>query len=275
MIIVCTIVINALAGQRSGLVTAVGPFFLTVACMSGKRVPRILAVILIVLSMFGFAFLRDLQNPAGGEGNAGETVSKFALSPGTQLLESLDGSDTEMVDALSLESNVIPSIIPFSPGSDAAAIFGAPIPRFIWPDKPLTMDNRLNGMLLGRGVNQASVAYSFAGEGWYVGGFIGVIVFMAGAGAAFARVRNVYRTAGNGLIATCLYSMATPLVVTLLRGALSYTLAYALFYIGPVLYLLWRSRGDEAASGHVRAINRKSDASPRRAKPWEPGVHQK
>lgn len=241
-------VITILVGQRTGLITTAGPFLVTVVCFNRTKVPRIIAASLLLVGMFAFSLLRDINSTSASVTGNGAVVADFAHSPDQFLLQSLNGSDTEMVDAMAVETMTVPGSIPFSPGQELFAVTGAAVPRAIWASKPRTMDQRLNAALLGTKINEASIAYSFFGEGWYAGGFLGVILFGGVTGALFAKLRNIYRRSDRSILPTCLYALTTPLSVTHLRGSMAYTLAYCLFYIGPVLLLMYRSRTiDEVA----------------------------
>ncbi|MCK6079044.1 O-antigen polysaccharide polymerase Wzy family protein [Microbacterium sp. EYE_5] len=219
-------------GQRLVLLLTLVPTFLAYFMLQRKRlatgllVAGTLPILTLVIAM------RDLG--ANVELDIFSAVARFVSNPQEQLLEFATGDDTEMLDALAVELQLVPSAIPHSPLSVLTSTLAAPIPSAFWSGKPQPADSLLNAIIVGTDANSAGLAYSFVGELFYDSSYFGVIIGFLVAGAIAAGSRDWVRRAQSP--ATILiYCALVPTFISLVRGSLAYALARALFTVGPLV----------------------------------------
>lgn len=236
LLVTFLVVVPFIAGQRTGVLTGLVAPVSVLVLTARKRIGRWLVMLLVFMGLLVFAALRDVNSPTGG---FLLSIDNAVADPVAVALESVSGSDAEMVDALALEMQAVPGYIGHRPGLVLLSSLGAVIPRALWPGKPLTADVILNGHFLGAGVNDASVAYSIFGEAYLDSGLIGVVLLGLTIGIFYRKAYSaLLRGRSDGLV-VAVYSVLVPLSITLLRGVLAYTLAYALFVVVPLLIVGW------------------------------------
>ena len=237
-------------GQRLVLLLTLVPVVLAYFLLTGKRVATLTVVAAAVPAIILLISMRDLGATDGLDLIG--SLSRFFENPGAQLLEFSTGDDTEMIDALAVELQVVPSQLPHAPLSVLQTTLAAPIPSLIWPSKPQPMDSILNQYLIGTGQNNAGLAYSFVGEAYFDGGIFGVIVAFIGLGV-LSNVTYSLRWRASSPAALLVYAALVPTSISLVRGSLAYALGRALFTVGPlVVYaLVERSRSAQAVDRTV------------------------
>lgn len=243
-------------GQRTGLVLILGGPLVYLSRSRRWRLPRVVALLLVPVLLFAFGALRDANSKGMDLWSA---VGDSVRHPGVTLLSTLTGQDTGMVDAVSLEMQVVPSQIPFEPFVTPLSIVSAPVPRILWPGKPVSADIVLNTYLLSRSNGQASIAYSVVGEGYLAGGVLGVAGLSFVYGSLFAYWdRRSRRSAGGGDLWLGLGALMPALVPTIVRGISAYNVAYMGFVFLPLVLAAALSRRGAVAP------DRRSDGLPRR-----------
>jgi oligosaccharide repeat unit polymerase len=219
-------------GARTGVLLAIAAPAVFLAVQWRVRIPRLVVLVLVALTVFTFSALRDANSP---DSSFSRSLTESVQRPDLVLQDTFTGNDTEMVDALALEMQISPSQIAHGPGITVISTLGAPVPRVLWPDKPLTADVILNRVLFNRGVNEASVAYSMLGEAYFDSGILGVVVSTIVFGAVYGFLVRRRDTWSTSPLRAALFAVAVVLTPVVIRGILAYSLAIAAFVAGPLL----------------------------------------
>jgi hypothetical protein len=204
----------------------------------GRR-PRIWA--LLVAMVVGFSllgWLREIRN-AGGEEDVVVVLTKALASPLTEAADILTGPDAEMFDSLANELIVVPDQLPFQHLATVTDIFVRAVPRPLWPDKPLEANDAVVATLWPMHYSQsrAGPAFSLIGPFYADSGMPTVMFGMFVVGIVFAMLWRWFQRYSNVVTAQLVYSMALPFVLILMRGTIPDTLARALFFVVPLLFL--------------------------------------
>jgi hypothetical protein len=147
----------------------------------------------------------------------------------------LKGVDNDMFESLATETIVVPSKIGASPFDFVYRTLAKPIPRILWPQKPLSTEEQLTTTLYPRERERASSSSGIVGSFYQAGLFPGVVLGLMLIGYAFRLGWEYWRrypsttTAKLMLVATLMFVPIT------LRGGVGDTMARALFGIVPLL----------------------------------------
>ena len=209
-----------------------------------QRRPRVIAIVAAMVCVFlvGITFLREVRVPEEFRaGTPSDVLVHSVQNPLDSANEFILGPDTEMFSILALEVEVVPSEHPHLPGVTALSLLSRPVPNQLWPGKPETADARIFTYLFPRvaSATRAGSAPSVFGGLWLDSGYFGVVIGSFLFGFA-ARVLYEYflRLAGNPSV-RLLYAASLPVVLMLLRGNPTDTLARAAFLIVPILIIVW------------------------------------
>lgn len=165
--------------------------FLAQLWLRGQKWPKrqsvFAAVIVIPTLFFLFAALGDNRELAR---------SYFANSPSAQhlldqrsWLEKFDNLDFANFDYLTLVVSVVPkSTLTYTYGTQYLQIFTEPIPRILWQSKPYGPPIKFFD--LNDYANFIGLTVSLPGDGWMSGGWLGVVITMALAGALLGRLHK-------------------------------------------------------------------------------------
>lgn len=160
--------------QFVGQVVAAG--IIVVAGMRpGRRMLVLLLTSVVTMLLFSFAGgLRALQTKTPREALAWERTVK--------------AEDANMVDGMAILQRVYPEKLDYSLGLEHLEILLRPIPRFIWPEKPV--GGYVNKLGLYKGVGGATLGFSptIFGSFYAEGGVIGIILFSFAYGLIFSRI---------------------------------------------------------------------------------------
>lgn len=249
--------ILAPAGSRFTTLYFVAPFFIYVMLRDNWRLRLIpfAATSLLVLS-----FVMATQDFQPGEQTVGSVASgtRSAFESPRDTFESLlTGPTTAEFDALIIEQELVPSALPFSPGNTITSTLAQPIPRLLWPNKPYPADSHINAVAfrhLTAGQSRMGEAFSPIGGFWYDSGWFGVVIGMALLGWALRMLWRYFALHRNNDIVRILYSISLPLIVVLMRGNIPDTLGRTVFFVIPLLVIVWlagvapRSTGAQSGS---------------------------
>ncbi|HEY1787242.1 MAG TPA: hypothetical protein VGJ73_03760, partial [Verrucomicrobiae bacterium] len=113
--------------------------------------------------------------------------SQFLSVPGTSVAEKrkeqLDTQDFANFDYLAAVVSVVPQRTgTYTYGTQYLQLFTEPIPRILWPGKPAGAPVGFFNM--NQYVDFTGLTSSLVGDGWFSGGWIGLVITMALAGAA-------------------------------------------------------------------------------------------
>ena len=105
------------------------------------------------------------------------------LSPAEQFQTKYDGPDFANFDFLTFVTAMVPERTgTFTYGSQYLQLFTEPIPRKLWPEKPIGAPISL--FSLNQYGNFVGMTVTLPGDGWMSGGWIGLIITMSIGGAA-------------------------------------------------------------------------------------------
>jgi oligosaccharide repeat unit polymerase len=245
-------------GQRLVLLLTLAPLPLAYVMLRRIRVRATTVVAVVLIGLVTIVSLRDLGSENGP--TTSESFARSLSNPSLALSELLTGDDTEMVDALAVEMQFVPSQIPHQPLSILTNVLAAPVPSILWSGKPAPMDSILNEKLFGIEKNNASIAYSFVGELFFDSGVFGVVFGLGALGAGSAALYRMKYFAGRPEV-ILIYAAALPAIVILMRGSLIYTLGRALFTVFPLVAFWWWQRQKDRPSEPNSRYRRLTSAS--------------
>ena len=114
-----------------------------------------------------------------------------------------------------------------------AQIFTEPVPRALWPDKPIGAPfQRINFFDYG---NPVGMTLSLPGEGWYSLGWAGVVIWCALCGWFLGALYRRFVQAQQSTIQVAIYIIFLPILIVAFRdGQLVTVLRQALFFLLPI-----------------------------------------
>jgi oligosaccharide repeat unit polymerase len=117
--------------------------------------------------------------------------------------------------------------------NDLLQVFTEPIPRALWPDKPLGAPfQRINFFDYG---NPAGMTISLPGEGWYSLGWAGVAIWCGLCGWALGAIYRRFATGPQGALAVAAYMVFLPTLIVAFRdGQLVTVFRQCLFFLLPI-----------------------------------------
>lgn len=215
---------------------------------------------LIIVAIVGIALIgwqREVRTAATSTNRDKVQVLFDALAaPGQQFKEILTGPDNEMFDSITNELIVVPSKLPYRPAGVLTDLFVTAVPRPLWPNKPLVMNDAVVNALwpVHFAASHASAAFSIVGPFYADSGFIGVALGMFFIGVILAIAWRWFLRYQGNINALLIYSMGLPFVVILMRGTLPDTLSRMLFMVVPLVLTMWisRLRWGKSQSIHMR-----------------------
>jgi hypothetical protein len=168
--------------------------FITIALR--RREPRVAAVVAAtVLAISGLTFLGGLRSVDNGQASSlSSTLSTNAL------VENAVGNGSWMdIGPISVLVHRVPEAFPYQYGKTLVAILWEPIPRSLWPNKPLVRIGPLIGPRV-FGYSERRVSgdpVGIVGELWLNGSIFFVIAGMGLVGVAIRWVDRQYRLVGQ------------------------------------------------------------------------------
>jgi oligosaccharide repeat unit polymerase len=225
-------------GERTTLLIFLGGGMLLLYLARQRRPGLLVALISLIILTIGVSFLREFRNAGTVVREQGlNGIVSVASNPGSTLIVTFGSSDNEMFDSLANELLVVPSELPFAPGSTVGDVFIRAVPRPFWPTKPLERSDAVVNALWPAhyAVQRASAAFSIVGPLYADSGYIGVFVGMLVFGAAAKAIWAYFLQYQNRLTAQLIYASTLPLMVVFVRGTVPGTLSLALFVLAPLV----------------------------------------
>ncbi|UPJ74482.1 O-antigen polymerase [Bradyrhizobium sp. 187] len=145
--------------------------------------------------------------------------------------DSLDFANLEFVEYL---VHVVPERTgTYSYFSDTLEILTAPIPRVLWPEKPVGPPIKLFN------INEygfpVGITYTLIGEGWQSLGYFGVIIWCTFAGAFMGRFYSWFVRHNASTFVTLYYCLCVPVSLQWFRDGLLLSLVkFPLFFVAPI-----------------------------------------
>lgn len=206
----------------------------TIIFSSGQSLRRRLSVgavgLLVALALFaGAGALRGTDHP--GEEFQQQAWERFAYA-----------HDANMLDGFVLLRQVYPDMLNYSYSAEHFEILTRPIPRAIWPDKPVGGYMNKLGIVTAETGFTLGISPSLIGSFFQEGGIPGVVLLSAIYGFVFARIVR-FSTNVLPLTGMIIRGMTCAALVPLLRGG-DLPGIYAWFGMSfwPIFLLFWLKR---------------------------------
>lgn len=124
---------------------------------------------------------------------------------------------------------------------DTLQIFTEPVPRILWPSKPIGAPfNRIFLLDYGRAIGMTR---SLPGQGWYSFGWLGVLIWCGLWGYGLGWIYRRFVEGSQSALKTAAYMIFIPILIVAFRdGQLVTVFRQGLFYLGPVLLWYWLAR---------------------------------
>jgi predicted small integral membrane protein len=236
------VVLLAPRGDRLWLMMLVAAFAMLPYLRRRTR-PTVLtmAVAVGLVFLIGITFLRSYRTSETRSGTATQALQSTITHPGQALKEFILGADTEMFPVLSLLVQTVPEHQGYQPGVTVRSLLTQPIPSSLYPDKPQSADSLINDELVPARAQYTrfGIAPSMFGGFYFDSGILGVLVgsFVVGvcARALFEYLRRNPTNAGVRL----LFASSFPMVLVIVRGNPSDTLARATYTVFPLAVFFW------------------------------------
>ncbi len=145
---------------------------------------------------------------------------------------------------------------------DNLQIFTEPIPRVLWPGKPVGAPIKLFSLFdYGTPIG---MTYSLPGAGWLQLGYLGVLIWCALFGWFYGRIYNWFQRSNQSNLKTVCYLLFLPLSVQFFRdGMLIQLIKSNGWFLLPLLLILWFAKlsavplGDDLRLLVMRALARR------------------
>jgi hypothetical protein len=215
-----------------------------------KTRPRTVPLIMVAgVLLIGFAFLREYRDVDAAGRRPIETISMVS-DPAQGLAETFTQDDDEMFDTMANLISMVPSRIPYQPLGIILDLVTRALPRAIFPDKPMEVNDQLIIALWPMHYlsSKASAASSIFGLFYLYGGPIGVGIAGLAIGVLLNQIWQWYLARSGNLNAILLYSFVPGFVVVLLRGTITDTLTRMFFTVMPLVVaeMYWHRKGSAA-----------------------------
>lgn len=230
------VVFRAGTGGRGPFVTALVAVGLLYLYEQRRRIPTIRAMGMGLALVLAFTTVGDDRGSAIRRAITGDSQSEvFGITrEGERFLEGMDFANMEyfeyIVYAVPQRSGT------FSYFNDVLQVFTEPIPRVLWPGKPIGAPfTRVRLFDYG---NPIGMTKSLPGQGWFSLGWLGVISWCSLWGWVLGWVYRRFVEGPQNSIMTAAYMMFLPIMIIAYRdGEIVTVLRQGLFFIGPLV--LW------------------------------------
>lgn len=210
------------AGARIMLLPFFGAIFVFHYLRKSGR-PHVLFIVLIALvALVGSTVIRDVRNRETRGESIADSVKNVATQPGWIYDPVLSGPDAEMAPALAAALRYIPSELSYAYGETVLwDLVTRPVPRTLWPEKPLPPREKLLSTMLpdeykdGSINSEFSVLLYFYWDFGLAGVVIGLMAFGMGSRALYEHLQHNERS----LSAQIIYSLSVWLIPVALRDS--------------------------------------------------------
>lgn len=197
--------------------------------------PVLLLIAGYLIFTVGIAYFREARTATARIDRTYE-LKKSITSPGYEYEQLvLKGTDNDMFESLAAETIVVPSKIGASPFDFLTRVLAKPVPRILWPGKPLSTEEQLIRALYPHERERASSSAGAIGSFYQAGLLPGVVLGMMLVGYLFRLGWEYWRRQPFAIASKLILVASLMFVPITLRGGIGDTIARALFGIAPLL----------------------------------------
>lgn len=177
---------------------------------------------------------------------------RVAVEPENLFDNFFGGLDTAMIDSYALQIAAQQhGDIGYQFGSSYLGLFSSVIPRALWPDKPVSVDEVLNAVLFpATDAKNIGFAFGVYSEPTLNFGLLGVIFVPLLVGLALGALAN-RASASNYVVPSFILLMVTSYVFPIMRGSISFDSQRLLISLAPVLIVLLLFHRDAGSDEHT------------------------
>jgi hypothetical protein len=258
--VVAVIVVSFPLGTRRWLIAMVGSAFALFFLQRESR-PAVLPLLLVALVVLGgVTFYRQARVAAVREdgGAISIAIESFA-NPGASLRTIALGDDSVPSLAFAVELTAVPQSVPYQAGAGTFADLAfSPIPRNVWPGKPISAVDKLRTHLWGRPCDASPggscLDVTILGDFYLDLGIPGVIGGMFLFGLGSRSLYSYYRANQSNRSVQLVYAATLPFFALAIRAGLVPVVGWMGMVLGPLLLgvLLASGRGSGSGDNRVR-----------------------
>lgn len=242
MPLILFVIFRAGTGGRGPFVTALISVGLLWLYEHRQRLPRPRAIVLAAVLLASFSVIGDDRGASIRRAITGDSQSEIFVykREDERFLEGMDFANLEyfeyLVYAVPQRSGT------YSYFNDVLQVFTEPIPRVLWPGKPIGAP--FTRIFLFDYGNPIGMTKSLPGQGWYSLGWFGVIIWCSLWGYALGLIYRRFVESPQNSIKAAAFMMFLPIMVIAYRdGELVTVFRQGLFFIGPLVLWAWLARG--------------------------------
>ncbi len=222
--------------ERWTIILSLSMLMLLYLTWKGKRAIPLSFLALLIPVYFVFHLLGENRDyfKAFFEG---QPVEETGRNAGQSWSDMLDGQEFANFDYLTYVIDVVPEKSDtYSYFTQYLQIFTEPIPRILWPEKPIGPP--INLVNLNDYGNFVGLTVSLVGDGWISAGWLGVLVTLGVAGFLLARIHHAYWRGEATTYKIFLYCTLLPLSLQWFRDGGISIVKFVTFTTGWVV--LWQ-----------------------------------
>ena len=228
------------AGSRSTFI----PVALALLVMVSRGTPKLLLIRRALLWLPPFYVLaliapRIWRVTLSRGGSFGESIQQ-ALAPDELFGQFFGGYDTAMIDAFQVQVAAhAQGALSLQHGSTYIAALASWVPRSIWPNKPLSVDQLLNSELFPEtAAKKIGFAFGFYSEPLFNFGPVGVLIVAVFFGSILGRVAG-RAISSSEMSPAFTHALVAGFSFVIMRGSISFDSQRLLMVLLPVIFCAW------------------------------------
>ncbi|WP_189100804.1 O-antigen polymerase [Deinococcus knuensis] len=228
----------SLRGTRSNMLPFIISLFALYFTWLQQRIKKRYIIVIIYLVFALFGFLRDARVAESDSRNLDGLISSF-INPIGEIADLIDSPDNDMIDGISIAIGYINELKIFEPGVILKDIAIRTVPRKLYPDKGIEMNDRLVQEIwpIHAQNSRAAPAFSIFLAMFMDSGYYSLIFLSCLTGSSlyllwykFGRSRSIG--------AIMFYCLCLGMLPVLLRGTFQDTLGRSVFIVLPSIVLI-------------------------------------
>jgi hypothetical protein len=214
-----------------------------------------MAVVLVLVMLPLFTVLEVARQYP--QRSATQAIGESDLSPSASAQRFAEGDTTAMFPALALQMMTEGETWTQQPGHLPLSIIARPIPRSVWPNKPLSNTDELYSRFFPDyyTYNRAGTAFTLVSDFYFDSGIPAVVLGMALVGWLYARLWEWLRAVPEDRWRWALYGPTFAMSTLLIRGDVALCFGISIFVFGPALAGWW-------LAGRSRTAPRRAPEAP-------------